>query len=1277
MEEESQVEVQVKLVDNTGIDVDSTPVTVEGGEEETLTNGDLHQKTNEGNKEEEEASLDGEFIKVEKESLDSKDSSHTGEAAAEENNPSAIERSSSNSMESKEFLEAQEKMKLELEKAVRELEHSQSEKAHLQEEIIVAKKKLEEGDKHCEELEVAQKRLQEQIREAEEKYSSQVNALQEALGAQEAKHKDLIDVKEAFDGLTVELEISRKKMQDLEQELKTSAAEAQKFEDLSKQSGSHAESESQKALEFEKLLELAKLSAKEMEDQMASLQVELKGQYHKIAENQQVEETLRSTVEELSSVRAELELSKSQVMDLEQKLNSGEAVINEFKNNALLMEKLFNELETKLKLSDDNFRKSDELLSEALSQNAELEQKLKSLEELHEESRVVGTTATQRTLELEDIIQSSTAAEEEAKSQLREIEILLISAEQRGTELEQQLNMAELKSSVVDKELQEFSEKTAELTDMLRGFEEESVLLKSQLQEYKDKATLLESSLSWSSQRNFELEQELKDVAEKCAEHENRASTTHQRSLELEDLIQLSHSKTEDAGKKVGELELMLEAANYRIQELEEQGRLLETTQAKLSSLEIELQAANEKERELMERLNVIMEERNKFEDASKSSSEKYSEMESFLEVFQNDLKSAKDKLEISNHDLQASSIRESEVMEKLKYTEEKLEQHGRVMEQATARSSELELLHESLSKDSELKLQEAMLSITQRDSEANHLSEKLKSLEDQAKIYQDEAMEASGREASLKGKLEESSAKLVTLENTIDELKRKVLEAESISEQSFSETELLSETNSKLKQELETHQIKVNELQELLSSSLAEKEATVEQLDSHVKMITELTEKHSKASEFQFATESRIREAEVQLHEAIERFTHKDSEAKDLNEKLNTLESQVRVYEEHANEASGVAESRKVELEEALLKIKHLEGIVEEMQSKASQFETESEGLAEANLKLTQELAAYETKMNEIQMMLNTILVEKEETVEQFHSSKKAIEDLTQQLASEGQRLQFQISSVMEENNLLTKTYQDSREELKALIDQLEGQLEGQLNEQKARENTLNSEVENLKAEIAEKSIMQTRIAELEQHLTLAESRLKEEAESIRAMAAEKEAGITSKLEDHVRTRGILDEQVLKLQEELNLAHTTIAEQGIEEERKLALVNVELDDLKNKLSQTVEVEKKMAELENKLKSVNTKSEEQGKEGIKAELKKGLEVTSRELGSSVSTPPKRKSKKKTETTPTQAPESSTTPTQTMGSSSSGMNFQVILGIALVSVIIGIVLGKRY
>lgn len=77
----------------------------------------------------------------------------------------------------------------------------------------------------------------------------------------------------------------------------------------------------------------------------------------------------------------------------------------------------------------------------------------------------------------------------------------------------------------------------------------------------------------------------------------------------------------------------------------------------------------------------------------------------------------------------------------------------------------------------------------------------------------------------------------------------------------------------------------------------------------------------------------------------------------------------------------------------------------------------------------------------------------------------------------------------------------------------------------------------------------------------------------------------------------------------------------------------------------------------------------------KNESKDGVAVTSRDIGSAVSTPSKRKHKKKLEAASTLI-SSADTQTQTSGDSS-GISINIILGVALISVIIGVILGKRY
>lgn len=82
----------------------------------------------------------------------------------------------------------------------------------------------------------------------------------------------------------------------------------------------------------------------------------------------------------------------------------------------------------------------------------------------------------------------------------------------------------------------------------------------------------------------------------------------------------------------------------------------------------------------------------------------------------------------------------------------------------------------------------------------------------------------------------------------------------------------------------------------------------------------------------------------------------------------------------------------------------------------------------------------------------------------------------------------------------------------------------------------------------------------------------------------------------------------------------------------------------------------------------------QGDEGV--DQKEGLEVKSRDIGSILSSPSKRKSKKKSEVSSPQTSSASETHVQS-GQVSSVINYKFIFGVAIVSIVFGIILGKRY
>ncbi|XP_073155756.1 uncharacterized protein [Henckelia pumila] len=402
-------------------------------------------------KEEEEAkeiTLEGGFIHVDKELFDVKDCDHKAETNAFANKrPTVVEHTDWNPKANRELLESHEKVK-ELEEELVTmsdfLKDSEFENMNLKKELLLSKKHYQENVEKHEEICLEHGRMLEHNSKSEARHNIELKSMQDMLKAQEWKNKELTDTKEAFDCLSLDLRTSRKDMEDLKLELQISNDEAGRFEDLHQQSSLLAASETKKVLEFERLLKLAKSSAIEMQDQMMTLQDELKILYESISETQKVEEMLKRTTSELSTVQGELELSQSQVQDLKRMLASKEvlgseltqelepASVSEFKakedissfDNLMsstkesLQEKVshledvklkqmeehsknheikmkimqeelaessievnfYEDLEDKLRQSDEKFSKTDSLLSQAMVNNKGLEQKLKTLE---------------------------------------------------------------------------------------------------------------------------------------------------------------------------------------------------------------------------------------------------------------------------------------------------------------------------------------------------------------------------------------------------------------------------------------------------------------------------------------------------------------------------------------------------------------------------------------------------------------------------------------------------------------------------------------------------------------------------------------------------------------------------------------------------------------------------------------------------------------------------------------------------------------------------------
>ncbi|RWW75097.1 hypothetical protein BHE74_00016897 [Ensete ventricosum] len=765
-----------------------------------------------------------------------------------------------------------------------------------------------------------------------------------------------------------------------------------------------------------------------------------------------------------------------------------------------------------------------------------LETQLRAYEEQASESAVVAATQKGKLEEAHFKLQELEGLVEQLKSKLDQFKIKNEDLLRENLSLSENLAILLSKAEVILQITSVMVEHNM-CNEMYHNARKELEATLAQFQEQLSEQKMRESSLgslveslkaelSGKSLMQSELEENLSYAGEQLEHHRNAVEKLTARNLELkslnESLVKDSELKLKQADaiimQKESEAEELLEKLKSAEEQLTSQKGKLEEAHSKLEELEgrvEQLKSMSDQfktENEDLSKDNLSLAEElatNKTRmnglqlalDATVTEKEdifmqlhsSQKNMEDLMQLHISDkekLQSQKarefslDSLaERLKAELSEKSLMQSELEQKLRYTEEQLGHHRKAVEELTARNLELNSLNESLIGDTELKLEQVGASILQKESETKELLEKLKSLEEQSTFYKEQSVDATQTVTFLEAELGANALTLVSLENNVQELKQKVSEANLKGEHTLSENELLATSNLKLTEELEAHQHKVNELNEVLKSIHAEKEAVNEQLASHASTIVKLTDEHSQRLELLFATEVRLEENEAQLHEAIEKHKQRDLETRDLYEKLFALESQLKIYEEQASVLAIVAATQKSKLEEAHFKLQEYEGLVEQLYGRLAQFKTENEDLSGDNISLTEDLATYETKMNKLQEALDEATTEKEDIFMQLHSSMKEMDDVKQLLISDKEKLQSQINSVMEENIILHEMHQKMRKELERTV-----QLKEELTEEKAREFPLNSLVGNLEAALTEKSLMQARISELEHKLLLAE---------------------------------------------------------------------------------------------------------------------------------------------------------------------------------------------
>lgn len=472
----------------------------------------------------------------------------------------------------------------------------------------------------------------------------------------------------------------------------------------------------------------------------------------------------------------------------------------------------------------------------------------------------------------------------------------------------------------------------------------------------------------------------------------------------------------EDTTFDGGFVKVEKEAIDTKYATIEEQKQVSRSS----SSSQKELQESQEKAKEFEEKLKISDEKCSKTEallsqalsnnsylkqklESLDELSEEVSELKSALIVAEEEAKKStnqiqeyQEKVTKLESTLNQSSARISELEEDLRIALQKGAEHEDLGNVSSQRIIELE----GLLLTSQSKLEKA----EEKMKELEALQVKNSSLEAALTVAMDKERELSENLNAVMEKLKSAEERLVKQASEIDEATLRSIELEALQKHSELRIQKAMEDLSGRDTEAKSLTDKSKDLEErirLYEGKLAE--ASGQSLS-----LKEELDQSSLENELLAGTNNqlkiKIQELEGYLdyekEAATERLNQRDTEAKDLITKLKFHENLVEEQKRKVLEASGVAETRKLELEEALLKLQILESTIKEL-------EKENGSLAEVNLRLNQELANHGSETGDFHGKLSALEAEKDKKTNELQI---VIEDLTKQLTSEGERLRSQV---------------------------------------------------------------------------------------------------------------------------------------------------------------------------------------------------------------------------------------------------------------------------
>lgn len=737
---------------------------------------------------------------------------------------------------------------------------------------------------------------------------------------------------------------------------------------------------------------------------------------------------------------------------------------------------------------------------------------------------------------LDSKLKASETSLTEKRQQIHDLEDKLDTAtevEARGQNLQQELAKMKMELRTCENDLDEeksnLSDKTDEANQLRRALDKSSAKEKN-LQEQVEMLSNLEADLEVlrenADNEKLDLESKLSSL---------QATADKLKDEKLDASVEMSRLEQDNttARKQLGELRLQLSDANSKEHELT---NAHERYTRKIESLQSQLENETSAKDELVRRLSAMEDAHNETKEAQTKATKDIEHLQSQL-ADETDTKDSFARRLAEANDMRLELEESVEmVSSEMKLLKSRLDSERReknsLKDELTLRKSEFDDI------SSEYEETKSLLSeLEMKVSEGSGLADELQLAKQQINLTEQYKTKASGLQA-----------KVVALQAKVSDLEEQV-QGEGIARE-IAEVKL-----TKLQEELDDATRNLEEEQLTATSRSLSAEQTTKQVDDLQEQIVELHKQLEAENKSETTLLNNLHEMEedysdalAKLKEAEEQLQEKETQDKLLSDLRASYAEKTEVAEALQEKLSQVEESATQSKTGELLGLQmQLEELEASKKSLMARFEKLEEDRDRKTEQLSKSSERYSSNIEELQSKLE----------EQMRSK----ESLRQKLID----LEADLSVKENQSNLLSDVHARLREQAKAKealqskLREVEDELEMRKKQSTSKGDQLSELQMSLDEVSKEKEILQNKVDEIESELARKDRKIT----GIIERQAEDTDKLEQKLKDQTMAKATLQQAVDNLQSEMH---------GFED---------------NSSSETAELRKKIASLENSIEEAN------------------------------------------------------------------------------------------